>query len=125
MADQLYADSVYFGGFDGQGQIAEIYKAKAGFSIKNGMLYGSFHLTENGQWIKAGLGDAEYRVFDRSGNLVSGLSQVGLSADSEGLFIIAPVSAASINENEHYTIEITISYQGQDRVSSVFAGILS
>lgn len=124
MADQFYLSSVYFNGSDVIGETAEIYEARAGVSIENDTFYANFFLVKNGQQIKSGLGNAEYRVFDRDRNLVSGLNEAGLSADAEGLYEITPVAATNLEDLNHYLIEVTISYNGQDRVNIIPMGIV-
>lgn len=124
MADQFYVGDVYLLGSDVQGEVAELYEARAGVSIEDDTFYANFFLVKNGIQVKAGLGGAEYRVFDRDRNLVAGLSESGLSADGEGLYEITPVSASGLQDLNHYLIEVTISYGGQDRVGIIPMGIV-
>lgn len=123
MADQFYYSNAYFNGSDVVGETAELYEVRAGVSIENNLFYGLFWLIKNGAVVSSALGNAEYRVFDRDGNLVAGLSETGISADAEGHFIITPVSAANLIDQRHYVIELTVSYDGQDRVSKIPMGI--
>lgn len=124
MALQFYYNSAYFNGSDGLGQTAELYQPTMGASIDNNLLYLTFTMHVNGQQVKTNLGDAEYRVFNRSGSLVAGLSQTGISANAEGIFVATPVSAASLLDLNHYEFEVTISYQGVDRVAMIKAGVV-
>lgn len=123
MADQFYYNNAYFAGSDVIGETAELYEVRAGVSIESNMFYGVFWLVKNGTVVSSGLGDCEFRIFDRDGNLVAGLAETGIAADAEGHFIITPVSAANLIDQRHYVIEATISYAGQDRVSKIPIGI--
>lgn len=124
MADQFYLNNVYFNGSDTTGATAEIYEPRAGLSIDNNLFYGNFFLTVNGTLVTTLLGNAEYRVFDRDRNLVAGLSETGLTADSNGLYEITPVSANNLQDLNHYMVEVTITYDGQDRITYIPAGIV-
>lgn len=124
MADQFYQGNVYFNGSDVVGQTAEIYEPRAGLSIENNLLYGNLFLVKNGTVVTSGLGDAEYRIFDRTGALVVGLSQTGISPDANGIYDITPVAATLLLDLNHYLIEVTISYDGQDRINYVPVGIV-
>lgn len=124
MADQFYYNNVYFSGSDLAGQTAEIYEPRAGMSLdETSELYGTFWLCKNGVILKSGLGDAEFRVFDRDGNLVGWLAESGLTADAEGYYHITPVSAQALTAFRHFVFEVTISYQGQDYVNAISANV--
>lgn len=124
MSQQFYYNNSYFSGSSVVGETAEIYEARCGASIDSNLLYLNFFLHVNGVQVKSGLGDAEYRVFNRSGAVVGGLSETGLSANAEGIFTASAVSAASLMDLNHYLVEVTISYGGSDRVSIVPVGIV-
>jgi hypothetical protein len=124
MANQFYYNNAYFDGSDAVGETAEIYEPRCGASIDGNMLYLNFFLHVNGQQVKTNLGDAEYRIFNRSGALVSGLSETGLSPDAEGIYTASSVSAANLLDLNHYLVEITISYGGTDRVGMVPVGVV-
>lgn len=124
MANQFYYNNAYFDGSDAVGETAEIYEPRCGASIDGNMLYLNFFLHVNGQQVKTSLGDAEYRVFNRSGSLVSGLSQTGMSANAEGIYTATAVSAASLLDLNHYLVEVTIAYGGTDRVAMVPIGVV-
>lgn len=124
MAQQFYYNNAYFDGSDATGQTAEIYEPRCGASIDGNMLYLNFFLHVNGQQVKTNLGDAEYRVFNRSGSLVAGLSQVGMTANAEGIYTATAVSAASMLDLNHYLVEVTIGYSGTDRVAMVPVGVV-
>lgn len=61
------------------------------------------------------LGNASYVIRDKDRNTI-GISQSGLTADSNGLFAITPVAATAITDLTHYTVEITITIDGVSRV---------
>lgn len=124
MADQFYYNNAYFAGSDAVGETAEIYEPRCGASIDSNLLYLNFFLHVNGQQVKSNLGDAEYRVFNRSGGLVAGLSETGISADAEGIYTAASVSAANLLDLNHYLVEVTISYGGSDRVALIPVGVV-
>ncbi len=124
MADQFYYNNAYFNASDSVGAVAEIYEARAGVSVQSNLFYANFFLVKNGVVVKSLLGTAEYRVFDRNRALVSGLSETGLTADAEGLYKITPVAATNLVDLNHYLLEVTISYDGQDRVNYIPMGIV-
>jgi len=65
----------------------------------------------------AGLGTASYAIYDSAGVAVVGLSQSGITADSNGRFIITPVSAALLTDLTHYSMTIRIFADGVERES--------
>lgn len=124
MAQQFYYNNAFFDGSDVTGLTAEIYEPRCGASIDGNLLYLNFFLHVNGQQVKTNLGDAEYRVFNRAGSLVAGLSQTGMSANAEGIYTATAVSAASMLDLNHYLVEVTISYSGTDRIGIVPVGVV-
>ena len=79
----------------------------------------SFWINENGSRVDSDLGLAAYRIRDKSGALISGLSQSSIVADGNGYFHITPVSAAMIYDLNHYILEIEIPVDGIERGSSI------
>ena len=79
----------------------------------------SFWINENGVRIDSNLGDASYRVRDKDGNVVSGVTESGIGADVNGYYHIAPVSAAGILDLNHYILEIEIPVNGVEKASSL------
>lgn len=79
----------------------------------------SFWVNENGQRVDSNLGNGSYRIRDKSGALVSGLSQVSVTPDVNGYFHITAVSAALIYDLTHYLLEIEISVDGVEIASSI------
>ena len=124
MADQFARNNMFFVGSDVVGETAEIYEPRGGMSIENNLLYMNFWLVRNGTVVMSALGDCEYRVFDRDAALVAGLSETGLTADGEGIYTATPVAATNLEDLNHYIVEVTITYDGQDRVSRIPVGIV-
>ncbi len=65
----------------------------------------------------AGLGIANYTVYDAAGVAVSGLTQSGLTADANGRFQTTPVSAVLLTDLTHYSVKIGIVVDGVERIS--------
>lgn len=93
------------------------YTCKATFSINaSNQLEATFWSTTNDQLTDPSfLGNASYSIYDKSGNPVSGLSQTGITPDSNGFYHITPVSAILLGDLTHYTAKITIQIAGQNR----------
>ena len=95
------------------------YETKGQFSINaSNQLLATFWATVDGV-VKAGagLGVANYTVYDSSGTPVVGLNQSGIAADANGRFQITPVSAALLSDLTHYSVKIGIVVDGVERVS--------
>lgn len=60
----------------------------------------------------ARLGTAAYQVYDRSGALVSGMSQSGIVADAAGLFKITPVASLLNADLTFYSVKVSITVDG-------------
>jgi hypothetical protein len=58
------------------------------------------------------LGLASYAIYDSSGNLVSGMSETGISADAQGFYEITPVPSNLSLDNTYYTVKVTIPVDG-------------
>lgn len=65
----------------------------------------------------AGLGLANYTVYDATGSPVSGMTESSISADGNGRFQITPVSAALLTDLTHYSVKIGIVVDGIERIS--------
>lgn len=83
----------------------------------------SFWVNSNGMRVDSDLGNAAYRVRDKAGNLISGMSSSSVSPDVNGYFHITPVSAALIYDLNHYILEIDIPVDGVEVSGSI--GIVS
>jgi hypothetical protein len=79
------------------------------FAIDNQNRFtGSLWLFKVGNVVKTSLVSAEYQIYDNTDTIVPGLSESGLSANAEGVFIITPVSAAALEPFVNYRVKITI-----------------
>jgi len=97
-----------------------VFDSKAIFSINaSNQLEATFWATKNNQ-LQSGavLGTASYTIYDKNGAPVSGLSQTGITADSNGYFHITPVSATLLTDLTHYTAKVTINVAGYPRIST-------
>jgi hypothetical protein len=113
------ANNVYQGSFQAGSTIfADQYESHGVFSLNaSNQLRGTLWITKNGSVLNSGLSPADYRVFDADGNLVSGISQINIAPDVNGLYEITPVSAALLVDLTHYLVEITINYDGETYVA--------
>lgn len=95
-------------------------EVKAVFSINAlNQLQATFWLSSDDSMIMTGanVGQANYTVYDSSGNAVVGLTQSGISADVNGRFQISPVSATLLTDLTHYTVKVGIVYKGIEHVA--------
>lgn len=83
----------------------------------------TFWINRNGELVDSDLGTAEYKIRDKTGILVSGMSQTGISPDSNGYYHITAVSAPLIYDLTHYVIEIVITVDGDEHKSAIGLGI--
>lgn len=95
------------------------YAAHAQFSINalNQMQATLWATTDGVVKSGAGLGVANYTVYDSTGTAVVGLTQSGITADSNGRFIITPVSATLLTDLTHYSVKVGIVVDGVERIS--------
>lgn len=110
MAD-IFSQQAYHGTFvPGTIEVEDHYQLCATADINaSNMLEVTFWVNAQGNRIDSDLSTALYRVRDKLGNLVSGLSQSGIVADANGYFRITPVSAALIYDLTHYLFEVEVS----------------
>lgn len=121
MADIFTQSSVYQGTFvigtvtsDPHFQICAVANINASNQFEC-----SFWINRNGARIDSSLGNASYRIRDKSGALVSGMTQASVSPDVNGYFHIAAVSAALIYDLTHYLLEIEIPVDGVEVTGSI------
>lgn len=94
------------------------YESKAQFSINAlNQFQGTLWATADDNVKTTGLGAANYTVYDSAGVAVVGLTQSGITADVNGRFQLAPVSAAALTDLTHYSVKIGIVVDGVERVS--------
>lgn len=120
MAD-IFSQQAYHGTFtpgtvdvDSHFQISAVANINA-----SNMFECTFWVNENGQRVDNNLGTASYRLRDKTGALVTGISSISVTADANGYFEITPVSAALIYDLTHYLLEIEIPVDGVEVASSV------
>jgi hypothetical protein len=65
------------------------------------------------------LGAASYQVYDGDGNAVIGMSGSDPSPNSEGLYVFSPVPNLLDRLNNSYSVRISISIDGEDRVNFI------
>jgi hypothetical protein len=63
----------------------------------------------------ATMGTASYQVYDKAGNPVVGMTQSGISADSNGQYKITAISNSLSESLEHYMVKIDITVDGAIR----------
>jgi hypothetical protein len=95
------------------------YGVRAVFSINaSNQLQGTFWgMVDDIKADQSILDTASYIIYDKDGIAVGGLTETGITADSNGLFKTTPVSAILLTDLTHYTAKITINIAGSDRVS--------
>jgi len=81
------------------------------FAISNANMFtGELWFEHKGQAVDTLLGTASYSVYDSSDSLVAGLSETGITANGNGIFVITPVDASPLEPFVNYRVEITITY---------------
>jgi len=94
------------------------YKAKAIFSISTDyMLKGSLYLEFEGRPLTSALGTASYQFYDESDVAIGSLTQSGITANGNGVFLITPVDASLLTAYTHYRVKVIISYDGDNYTS--------
>lgn len=95
------------------------FDVQAGFSINgSNQLRATFWVESNGVvQTGAALGAANYQIYDASGTAIVGLSQTGITADSNGRYQITPVSAALLVDLSHYSVKVGAIVNGVERVA--------
>lgn len=79
----------------------------------------TFWLNIGGLRADTNLGSASYRLRDKTGALVSGVSQTGITPDVNGYYHTTAVSAALIYDLSHYVLEIEVPYDGVEKAASI------
>lgn len=100
-------------------QKSVVYKCHSVFSINgSNQLLGTLWASIDDEMAGASsLGTAAYTIYDATGAVVPGMSQSGIVADSNGRFIITPV-ASTLADLTHYTVKVSITVDGQLRISN-------
>lgn len=121
MADIFTQSSAYQGTFvSGTVETAPHFQICAIANINaSNQFESTFWINQNGERVDSDLGNASYRIRDKDGALVSGMSEVSVTPDVNGYFQITPVSAALIYDLTHYVMEIDIPVDGVGISSSI------
>lgn len=97
---------------------ADVYEADGAFSIgTDNKLYGTLWVLKNsvlGYGIKA-----KYEIYDKEGNAVVGMSESNITPDSNGQFIISPVTSTLTKELSHYMVKVSILIDGAERTGYI------
>lgn len=96
-----------------------VYDVKTVFSINAlNQLQATLWATENNQVLTGPiLGTASYEIYDRTGALVSGISESGIVANANGQYVTTPANAVLLTDLTHYTAKVTITVAGVDRIA--------
>jgi len=121
MADIFTASNVYQGTFvAGTVEVDPVYQICAVANINaSNQLEISFWINRNGERVDSGLGLGSYVLKDKSGALISGISQSNISADLSGYYHTTAVSAGLIYDLNHYLLEIEIAVGSENINSSI------
>jgi len=121
MADIFTSSSAYHGTFvAGTVETDPTFQICAAGDINaSNMFEASFWLNRNGVRQDSNLGNASYRIRDKDGALVSGMTEASIAPDVNGYFQITPVSAALIFDLTHYLLEIEIPYDGVEKSGTI------
>lgn len=121
----IFSQQAYQGTFvTGTVEQQKVHKLRAGASLSaSNMLEFTFWIERNGERVDSGLGNADYRIRDKSGNLVSGLSQTGMTPDLNGYYRNTPVSGALIYDLTHFIVELEIPIDDIEYAASFPLGI--
>lgn len=83
-------------------------------------LIGSFWVTQSEKVVETNLGTGSYEVYDSSGNLVIGLSESGIAANSDGFFSITPFALpGSIDTTVNYIARVTLTVNGLTKSTNI------
>lgn len=87
------------------------YWSRGVFAIdQNNNFTGSLWIALREQVLTTSLGTASYSVYDNNDVAVPGLTQTGITPNGNGVFVITPVSAVSLDPFINYRVKITITY---------------
>lgn len=97
------------------------YEPRGVFSINaSNQLQGTLWITKNGTRMNTNILTASYEIYDQDG-IVIGVSETGIIADANAMYIITPVLATLIQDLTHYVVKVTISADSSNRIG--FLGI--
>lgn len=121
MADIFTSSSAYQGTFiPGTVEFESLFQVCAVANINAANQFEcTFWVNAQGNRVDSNLGNAIYRVRDKDGNAVAGLTESNIAADVNGYYQITPVSAALLYDLTHYVLEIELAVDGQAVESSI------
>lgn len=121
MADIYTQSSGYQGTFvAGTVEIEAIYQVCATANINaSNQFECSFWLNKNGLRQDSDLGNASYRIRDKTGAVVSGLTEASIAPDVNGYYHVTPVVASLLFDLTHYLLEIEIPYENQEKSATI------
>lgn len=121
MADIFTQSSAYQGTFvAGTVEVDPVFQICAVANINaSNQLEVSFWINQNGERVDSNLNTADYRVRDKAGALISGMSQTGITADVNGYYHTTPVAAPLLYDLTHFILEIDIDVDGVERTASI------
>ena len=79
----------------------------------------SFWVNQNGERVDNNLDNGAYRIRDKTGALVSGLTQSNIAADVNGYYHTTAVAAPLIYDLTHYILEIDLGVDGVSKTASI------
>lgn len=98
---------------------ADVYESEGAFAINSSnQLQGTLWCLKNSIVAKstnATMGTASFQVYDKTGTAVVGMSGSGITADSNGQYIITPVSSSLSQSLDHYMVKVSITVDGAIR----------
>lgn len=98
---------------------ADVYKVEGAFAINStNQLQGTLWALKNSALAtsaNAVMGTASYQIYDKTGSVVSGMTQSGITADSNGQYKITPVSSTLNKTLDHYMVKVSITVDGAIR----------
>lgn len=95
------------------------YICKFTFSIAtDNTLKGFFNLQYEGSDVTTGLVSGKYTIYDDTNTPVAGMTESGIIADSDGIFVITPIDASLLQSFTHYRVKLEITHSIQTYVTS-------
>lgn len=83
-------------------------------------LIGSFWVTQSEKVVETSLGTGSYEVYDSGGNLVIGLSETGIVANSDGFFSVTPFALpGSVDTTVNYIARVTLTVNGLTKSTNI------
>ena len=94
-----------------------IYQPRGVFSITaDNKLRATLWIIKDGVRLLSGIGSASYEIFNSQG-VSMGISENNITPDVNGFYITSEVSAAAIQDLEHYTVKVSIAADSEERVN--------